>query len=61
MSYRIRLQGLEIEGPGDLNLSALQLFDETLARVDLHASLSCSHYPVAGALTNLQNEDLTQT
>lgn len=61
MSYRIRIQGLEIEGPDDLHLAALQLFDETLDRIDLNASLSCSHSPMVGALTNLQNEDLTQT
>ena len=61
MSYRIRLQGFEIEGTGDLHLAALQLFDETLGRIDLNASFSCSHAPVVGALANLQNEDLAQT
>lgn len=61
MSYRIRLLGIEIEGLGDLHLSALQLFDEALDRVDLDAILSCSHTPVVGALAHLQNDDPMQT
>lgn len=57
MSYTIRLQGLEIEGSGDLVLSALQLFDASGTRIDLNASLSSSHSPKSGALAHLQNED----
>lgn len=51
-----RVVGLEAYGGGDLELSALHLYGSG-GRLDLAASLSSSHAPIAGALSDLVDAD----
>ena len=51
-----RVNAIDTYAGGDLELSALHLYDET-GRVDAAATLTCSHVPVSGSLANLQSED----
>lgn len=51
-----RLVGVETYAGGDLELSALHLYGQSV-RVDQAATLTCSHAPIAGTLANLQDDD----
>lgn len=51
-----RVIGIDVDGGADLELSALWLYDSSV-RVDGSATLSCSHAPISGALTALQDAD----
>ena len=51
-----RITGLTPWGDVGLELSALHLYDDT-GRVDVGATLTCSHAPVLGALAALQDTD----
>ena len=51
-----RLVGIETYGGGDLELSALQLYGSS-GRVDVGATVTCSHAPGAGTLADLQDND----
>lgn len=51
-----RSVGVEAQGGGDLELSAIALYAGG-ARVDGTATLTCSHAPTEGALANLQDTD----
>ena len=53
-----RINAIDTYGGGDLELSALHLYDES-GRADLGAPLTSSHAPIAGALANLQDADDT--
>lgn len=49
-----RINGIRTWGGGDLELSELHLHDAS-GRADAAASLTCSHAPIAGALSDLQD------
>ena len=49
-----RLQGLEAHAAGDLELTEIALFSGA-SRVDVSATLTCSHAPIAGALSDLMD------
>ena len=51
-----RVVGVETQAGGDLELSALHLYDAA-GRADAAAVLTCSHAPLAGSLADLQDDD----
>ena len=55
-----RIVGIETYAGGDLELSELHLYD-TSGRIDVSAVLTCSHAPLAGSLSNLQDNDTATT
>lgn len=55
-----RVIGVAAYGGGDLELSGLHLHDAA-GRVDSSATLTCSHAPVAGVVSALQDADVATT
>lgn len=55
-----RAVGFEAHAGGDLEMSALHVYDDT-GRVDAGATLTCTFTPVSGSLANLQDEDFGTT